>query len=457
MIRTTLRTNLVGFARRSVLNYKKPTFQPLVQQRTLRLSPSQFQAVKGWGFIINILGGAYIGGFIVCMGLLYLLYHDADERQNIPFELSFQNQLTAVKAINKDDVLKSPRHAVKHYRRLLIELAKQENPNLDFDETTPENKYRAPLLESETLLYKKSQKFSDFYIDIVSRYAKALLAKGQLDISIETLEKLVYDDEVFYKLGDSERLSNCARLLCKISDDFQTRQKLLDRSIDMITKSFPSVRINDYMVESSSNMTDELFSCLNETAFNFAKESSHKKELLNKSLNIYLNNLKFLNTIKSEMEANTINQNNYPFFNISSENVSILINEVRGHLSEIMWTKGYKKNAVSWGEEVVDDIYHSNASSQKTTDILIGVLDNLIFMHHKMGNLKGEKRCKELRGDLKPFDEYEKSYYNNVINKFSKIIYQKGPLGIIEKVLTERFGPTKRLLDIEEFEEEDVE
>lgn len=419
------------------------------------------QALRGWSPVLNILCGAYIGGLIVCFGSLYVLYEDADDRQPIPFELSFKNQITAVKAINKDDALKSPRYAVKHYRRLLIELAKEAG--IEFDEADPENKYRAPILDSNTLIHKRSTKFANFYIDIVSRYAKALLAKGQLDISVETLEKLVYDQEIFYRLGDAERLSQCARLLARISPSLEQTEALLTRSIDMIEKTFSSVLINpQYLLQDNSTVTDELITCLNELAFAYAKESINAKKTLkqlylSKALNIYLANLKTMQKIQTNIETGKSTQSSYPLFNCQEENLSIIINEIRSHVSEIMWSKGYKKNAISWGEEIIDDIYYKNSSNKRANDLLLNVFSNLIAMYNKTGNRLGVQRCEKLELKLKSYEANNDGWYDNFIARFCKIIYNKGPLGVLEKGLLERIGPSKRLLELEEFEQEDVE
>ncbi|EGV66704.1 hypothetical protein PSN45_002676 [Yamadazyma tenuis] len=422
-------------------------------------------ALRGWGTVINIIGGAYIGGLIVCFGSLYFLYHDANERQPIPFELSFADQKTAVMAINKDDALKSPRYAVKHYRRLLIELAKKENPKLEFDESDPKNQYRAPFLDSHTLVHKKSNTFANFYIDIVSRYAKALLAKGQLEISVETLQKLVNDDEIFFRLGDAERLSQCGRLLARISPTVDEKESLLKRCITMIGSTFSSIHVDEnYLLQNSSRITDELISCLNDMAFAYAKESTHsslsrhqKQDYLSKALNIYLSNLKTVQQVQHSVVSGQKNQTNYPLFNCNEENLQMLVNEIRSHVSEIMWSKGYKQNAISWSEEVVDDIYYINSSSKRANHILIDVLANLTTMYHQIRNRTSEERCIQLQKGLSHYDSNESSWYDNLVGRFCRIIYNKGPLGVIEKALVERFGPPRRLLEIEEFEDEDTE
>ena len=52
-------------------------------------------------FTLQILTGVYCGLLIVSFGLCYLLYSDANQRQNIPFELSLDDHINAVMAINK--------------------------------------------------------------------------------------------------------------------------------------------------------------------------------------------------------------------------------------------------------------------------------------------------------------------------------------------------------------------
>lgn len=439
------------------------------QKRALSLAPGSIKVPERFAFIVRLFSGIYIGGAIVCGGLMYLLYNDANSRQHIPFELSFDDQVTCVKAINKDDVLKSPRYAVKHYRRLLIELAKHEDSNLQFDENDPENKFRCPLIDSNTLVYKKSNSFANFYVDIVSRYAKALLAKGELNVALEMLQSLVQDDDIFFKLGDAERLSQCSRLLGRISPDWQSRVDYLKRTIAMITSTYSTIRLdNDYRLQEGSRITDELIACLNDLAFVYAKASSDTNKSINsktrealksKSLNIYLSNLKTLQGIKDSIESGQLNQAHFPLFNCDNNNLLLSVNEIKGHLSELMWAKGYKQNALSWGESVVDELYFMNSSSDRASRILYKVVDNLQYMYKSLKIPTNEVRCMKLKRGLMTYDVSTPSdtWYNNFINRCSKIIYNRGPLGLIEKPLLERFGPPKRVPEIEEFEEEDVE
>lgn len=433
---------------------------PLVpHQRSFRLSATQIGAIKGWGTIINIVAGAYLGGVVVSLGSLYLIYHDAEERQHLPFELGFANHIVAVKAINKDDVLKSPRYAVKHYRRLLINLAKKEDPNLEFDENA-EKRYDVPLIDADTLVRTKSADFANFYIDIVLRYAKALLAKGELNTSITLLQRIIDNDDLFYRLGDAERLSQCCRLLSSVCATPEDRILYLQRSLHMLLTTFSSIKLDaNYVLQDGSRATDELVACLGALAGELAKAYKQQKDpqLLTQSLNIYLSNLKLLSTIQSQLASNERNQSWYPLFNCDEENLTMSIAGLKAHISEVMWAKGYKKNAILWGEEVIADIYYTHSASARASPILINVLQNLSLMYEDLHDAVGRKRCQKLREELTVFDSVDSSWYDRLINRFCKIIYHKGPLGILEKGLSERFGQPQRILEIEEFEDEDRE
>lgn len=435
---------------------KGPVFP---QQRFFRLSATQLGAIKGWGTIINIVAGAYLGGLVVSLGSLYLLYHDAQERQHIPFELGFSNHIVAVKAINKDDVLKSPRYAVKHYRRLLLNMAKNEDLGLVFDEDA-ENRYDIPLIDAEVLITKKSNDFANFYIDIVLRYAKALLAKGELNTSISILQRIIDNDDLFYRLGDAERLSQCCRLLSSVCPAPEDRILYLQRSLHMLLSTFSSVKLDaSYVLQDGSRVTDELVSCLSSLAGELAKAYKRNKDqsLLTQSLNIYLSNLKVLTTIQEQLASNERNQSWYPLFNCDDENLAMSVAEHKAHISEVMWAKGYKKNAISWGEEVIADIYHTHSASARASPILINVLHNLTLMYTDLRDAVSRKRCENLRDGLTVFDSVGSTWYDRLISRFCKIIYHKGPLGVLEKGLSERFGQPHRLLELEEFEEEDEE
>lgn len=455
----------VGY--RPIYRTALPCFRSINSRRTFSLSSTQRGAIKGWGTVINIIAGAYIGGLIVCGTSLYFLYHDADSRQNIPFELSFEDQINTVKALNKDDVLQSPRYSVKHYRRLLINLAKESDPDLYFDENdlNDNNKYDVPLIDANTLIKKKSNKFANFYIDIVLRYSKALLAKGELNSSIYMLKQIIDNDDLFFKLGDAERLSQCCRLLSKVCPQSNDKVLYLTRSINMLESTFSSIKLDDnYLLQDNSRITDELITCLNGLAFVLAKSSKQpnirkreKQDYLTKSLNIYLSNLKMLKTMNESIMNGEKTQASYPLFNCDAENMIMIIAEIKAHISELMWAKGFKKNAISWGEEVIKDIYYDHSNSTKASPILINVFHNLIVMYDSVNDKRSKQRCEDLKEELVVFEAEPKSWYDGVINRFCKIIYNKGPLGVIEKALTERFGQPQRLQEIEEFEEEDVE
>lgn len=422
-------------------------------------------AVRGWGTIANIAAGAYLGGLLVCVGSLYLVYQDADSRQHIPFELRFDDQYTAVKAIAKDDVLKSPRYAVKHYRRLLVELALQAEPDLQFSETLPDGlrNYDVPLLSADDLIYYKSPDFANFYIDIVLRYAKALLAKGQLDPSVRLLKQIVDDDDIFYKLGDAERMSQCCRMLSKVSLAPSDKVHYLERSVDMLAITFLLVAVDDdYLLLDDSRITDELIYALNGLAFAYARNSTTakgkaKKQLLLRALNIYLANLKHISQIQSAIESGERTQASFPLFDCDPDNLSMAAAEIKAHISEVMWAMGYKKNAVAWGEEVVEEIYFDHSNVSRASPILINVLSNLTQMYTQLGDSASSARSDSLMRELRVFESDPLSWYDSVVNRFTKIIFYKGPLGILEKAIKERFGRPERIPEIEEYEDEDEE
>lgn len=392
------------------------------------------------------------------------MYKDADERQHIPFEISFANHISAVKGINKDDVLKSPRYAVKHYRRLLIEMAREENPDLEFNETLQDGRrnYRVPLLDADTLVYSKSADFSNFYIDIVLRYAKALLAKGQLDESISILKHIIDDDDIFFKLGDAERMSQCCRLLSKVTSKDEL-VAYLKRSIDMLKTTFLRVQIDsNYVLQDDLRLTDELVLSLDSLAASYAHQSKHLKgsarqQALTSALNIYLANLKGVSKIREVISSRELTQALFPLFNCDLENLDIICAELKAHISEVMWAKGYKKNAVAWGEEVVEEMYFENGHNARVSPVLLNVLDNLVEMYSQLKDSRLRQRCEDLKQNLQVFEGEPMSWYDSVIHRFSKIIFYRGPLGILEKALKERFGRPERIPDIEEYEDEDEE
>ncbi|KAG7661306.1 uncharacterized protein J8A68_005198 [[Candida] subhashii] len=447
----------VGIPKR--LPYQVPNLQ---QTRGLRLTESAFNGAKRVQFGLQIFAGFYFGCMIVFTGSMAFLYFDANSRQNIPFQLSFKDQITAVKAINKDDVLKSPRYAVKHYRRLLIELAKKENPDFDESELAP---YEVPIIDSEVLVYDKSPTFSNFYIDIVLRYAKALLAKGQLEASHDVLAKIINDDLIFQKLGDAERLAASSRLLAKIVQDPAEKMHYLKRTVDMLVDFYPSVNMNEqYVLAEDSKFSDELIKSLNDLAFLFVStyksedlKRKQREELLSQSLQIYLANLRALSHIRETLETDSGSPTQFPLFDCDRENLVVSICELRASIGQIMWVKGYKKNAISWSEEIISDIYYDHKTSSRAAYVVADTLDNLIAMYDSLKDPTNRSRCEKLRESINLYEYEIVGYYDKLIKQWSNILYHQGPVGLIEKPLRERFGAPERIPELEEIEDEDVE
>lgn len=408
---------------------------------------------------------AYVGGLLICGGSLYLLYKDATSRQNIPFEVGMENMIVTVKAIGKDDVLESPRYAVKHYRRLLIELAKKECPDLSFEETLPngQRNYAVPLIPADILFHSKSAAFANFYVDIVLRYARALLSKGNLDESLEILKGIVLNDKIFYSVGDPEKMSQCCRTLSKVTEDPQEKLQYLEKSVKMLCETFRSVSVDEeYLLSENSKLTDELLLSLNQMAFFHARNATTlskkgKTIELNKALNIYLANLKALSSIKDQIESHELTQASFPLINCDLDNLIMSIAEIKAHVSEILWAKGSKESAIAWGEEIIHEIFFENARVARASPVLDDVLKNLEFMYTNLKRPDDVQRCVSLRNELVFFEKGKLPWYDSLIKRFTKIIYYKGPLGVIEKAIKERFGPGQYLPDIEEYENEDEE
>lgn len=431
----------------------------VVSKRNLNISKIPQETLRKWRFGLTMVAGAYIGGLLVSFGLLYLVYYDAKERQYIPLLLSILDQINAVKAINKDDVLGSPRYAVKHYRRLLIDMAASKDPDVLSEQRPEENRYLVPIIRT-AVLFNESDNFSNFYIDILLRYAKALLAKGQLDASVYILERVTGDDDLFFNLGDAQKLSQCCRLLSKVTDDPKRKIELDKRSVSMLLVTFPFLKFDHkYVIKEDSGITDELLLSLNQLSSDYARASKVEKRnrdaYLSDALNIYLGNLRKLTMIQNDLSPKT--QASHPYFNCDEENIKRSIAELKSHISEVLWAKGYKKNAISWAEEVIQDIYYDHSSSVKVSAILESTLKNLILMFDRMHNIRSQQRCNNLLDGLANFEKKESTWYESTMNRISKIMHYKGPLGLIEKPLAEMLGNVSPVKEIEEFEEEDVE
>lgn len=460
---------------RSRILLTRPDLQIFGQLRPIRVvQRTQFQtrlyatsspALNRLANFANIVGTAYAGGLVICCASLFFLYKDATSRQPLPLDLGINNTITAVKAIGKDDVLQSPRYAVKHYRRLLIELAKREDPYLEFDETLSDGSrnYAVPLLPADNLIEIKNAKFANFYVDMVLRYAKALLTKGLLDDSVSILKRIVDDDKLFYSVGDPERMSECCCTLSRVTENSDEQYYYLKRSIKMLTESFLNMDVDDhYILASHSQVSDELLLSLNAMAFAHARESTklHKKQKMQQlaqALNIYLANLQVLSKVRDKIALKEASQASYPLLNCDMNNLNMSVAEIKAHVSEILWAKGLQDSAIAWGEEVIHDIFFENAQVARASPILDGVLKNLKIMYKKKNNSEAVKRCQELQSELVFFEAGQLPWYDSLIRRFTKIIYYRGPLGIIERPLKERFGPPEPSPDIEEYEDEDQE
>ncbi|OBA21632.1 hypothetical protein METBIDRAFT_41305 [Metschnikowia bicuspidata var. bicuspidata NRRL YB-4993] len=436
-----------------------------MQARQLTLSPGAAGALRGYGTIVNIFAGVYFGGLVACASSLYFLYKDADSRQEIPFLLSLEDQILTVKAIGKDDVLKSPRHAVKHYRRLLLNMAKAETPGLQFDETLPDGtiNYAVPLLPADVLVQPKHAELSNFYIDMVLRYSKALLAKNQPDTSVAILKAVIDNDDIFYRIGDAERMGQCCRVLSAVCPSAEDKVAYLQRSIHMLQQRFGSILLDlQYLLQDRTTISNELVLSLNALAFAYALQAQaaprrQRPVFLTRSLNIYLANLKAVSAVREKLARGEITQAAVPLFDCQPANVEATEAEIKAHVAEILWAKGYQKQAVAWAEELVQATFYDKGNNARVSKVVSDTLDDLIVMYGKLKNPAAQERCRQAKSEVAVLEYDENSWYTSVIQKFTKVIYYKGPLGIIEKGLKERFGPEQPLPELEEFEEEDQE
>ncbi|CAK7901391.1 hypothetical protein CAAN1_06S03928 [[Candida] anglica] len=447
-----------GIARGITVN-ARPSFN-----RGLKLNAAQLGAAKGWGTVFNIFAGAYLGGVIVCCGSLYWLYQDANERQPIPFELRFKDQITAVEAINKDDVLRSPQYAVKHYKKLLTELYLQNSSGQESSEATDSDgssSFVVPVIPAEVLLKEKSNGFANFYIDIVLRYSRALLSRGQSDASVTMLRKIIDDEEIFYRIGNAESLAQGCRILSRLETDPHVKVAYLMHALDMLTRTHPTLRYdNHYMIQDNSRLTNEFISCLNGLAFAYAKASKsapkrEQQDLLTDSLNIYLANLKMITSVEEKIASNELSERHFPLFTADPLTLKMSIAEIKAHISEIIWAKGYKQNAIGWGEEVVDVVFYEYNNTSRAAPILINTLRNLVNMYGSMKDTVNQERCQRMLTGLEIYEHDPQSWHDTTLARFSKIIYNKGPLGILEKAINERYGAPKPVPNLEEFEELD--
>lgn len=391
------------------------------------------------------------------------MYQDTESRQHMPWEISLDDRMTSVKAITKDDILKNPRYAVKHYRRLLIDLAKDEEN--EFQETLADGSrnYDVPLLSAETLIYSRLAEFANFYIDMVLRYARALLSKGEKNASVHILRQVIDNDKLFQNVGDAERMAQCCRLLGRLSGDHE-RLVYLQRSVGLLRTVFSRVSVDDdYLVLPDSQLTDELVGLLNDMAFTYAQlaqqkvSRSQRKLYLSSALNIYMANLEAVSGIKLKVETGELTQASYPLFNCDNENLRYLCAEIKAHVSEILWANNHKQAAVSWGEGVVDDIYFDVTHAARAGPIVQSVLSNLLVMYRQLKDKTAEARCRGLADGIELFEGEPESWYDSMVVQFTKILYYRGPLHVLEKALKERFGPALPLPDIEQLEAEDEE
>lgn len=404
--------------------------------------------------VANVAAGAYIGGLAVCCGSLYLVYSDADTRQHIPRLLPYTAQWEAATAISKDDVLRSPRYAVKHYRRLLLDMAG----------AAPEDgSYMVPLVDPQTLRRGPADE-TNFYLDMVARYATALLAKGEPETLVALLRRVV-DDELFFEAGDPERMARCARILARAAPE--SAVPVLLRSARMLAATFANVSMRDYVLQDGSRASNELLATLDALA---AAETQRwrrrlwlgrwRKTELHRALAIYTANLRLVDGLERAAAAGAAaqarTQAQMPLVDCSARALRARAGALRAHIGEVLWALGSRTSAVAWSEDVVAALYHARASDARVGPVLLGVLTNLVAMHTKMGHPAQAQRCAEMRASVQLFEQQTQLWRDSVVLRVSRILHHRGPLGVIEKPLSERFAQPTRVPDIEEYEAEDA-
>ena len=226
----------------------------------------------------------------------------------------------------------------------------------------------------------------------------------------------------FFKLGDAEKLSSSSQYWLKLLL-ILLKIFILQRSIDMLIETNKSMQIdNDYILLENSKISDELINCLNDLASNLAKlsqsQSQGQQKLLNQSLQIYLSELRSLQTIRLKIESNQANQATYPLFNVDRANLIGMINTIKAHISEIMWVKGHKDKAINFLEQILQELYYDRYSDPKFGPILLNVLNNLEIMYHNLHKPEDVKRCQNLKHDVSIYEirnRFDIPWYDRVM------------------------------------------
>lgn len=436
---------IIGFTGRSPLRLARPvslTRSILV----LRLAGT----AQRYGLAINIVAGAYFGGAIVIGGSLLWLYLDASSRQNIPWLLPQQVQIELVRAINKDDVLMEPRFALKHYRLVLEQLHKLYHKDED---TCPSSLVVPPILSTPVIL-SLDPGMANFYVDILLRYARSLLARGLVDEGSSILHRVITDNDLFHALGDAERIAQSCRVISRLVPA-SDRVLYMQRSIRMLESTFAGISVTpDFTLAPDSRILEELMLSLTDLASaktalaQQASSTAEREKLLLELFNIFLSSLQPLVRIRQGQETHRL-------FDCSRNNVVVWENSVRAHIAEVLWARGYRRQAVAWSEEVLADVYYDHANEPRLGSILEGVLQNLSAMYGTLKRPAAQNRCQRLLQEMTRFDAApETSWLENTLVRFSKIMYHEGPFGIIIRPLLNRFSLPQKLPDLYEYDTE---
>lgn len=276
---------------------------------------------------------------------------------------------------------------------------------------------------SNEQIFAQGKAWYDVYADVLMRCAIIKGQRGYLDGARSLLEKAVSFIEYAKQQGDSDcgnvTLRNRAnRLLAKVYTLEGKKPVLIENllvdSITTVYEQYPKVfqqakieRFDDMLYLSNENMaimSRDLYDSIEELLTHYAKNKEGKK-----CFNIYLSNLKFLESYKEpdknfEVPSLADLMDQYLFFNEMNDKPAFTLQHgdiplLKLHIAELLWSFKQQQPAINWTKSAFAESFNYSRREQRSSIVAKLSIETLKSMYEALNKngqyLEKIERCKE--------------------------------------------------------------
>lgn len=238
------------------------------------------------------------------------------------------------------------------------------------------------------------------------------------------IESLYLNALKLLKLNDPNKSENYKELLNEFNPLIHLNDEFSKNGGDILTVQ--DIYINKYP---DTFLTRELIDYSNELGIYYSKTRNNNNDNLDKSLQIFLSNLKSIYDYQSYLTFdNSNNKNSFGIelpqkkdikkIDIHQKQLIVDFNDVprlKLYISEILWAKKFHNISIKWCQQVINDSYIHSRTDSNAANILQLATTNLIHMYQYSIDKKLVKDADSIAYYNQKIDDLKKSLSEIVI------------------------------------------